>query len=114
MAASKMLKQKRPYIVWTGYAAHIVDLMVEDISKLPKFTKNVDQATDLTIFIYAHHKTLAMMRCHTKKRDIMRPGLTRFATTFLTLQNNQLKSMFTCEEWDQSKQTRLEREKPVS
>ncbi|CAF2085644.1 unnamed protein product [Brassica napus] len=105
VAASKMLKEKRPNIFWTGSAAHTIDLMLEAISKLPKFAKIIDQAKALTIFIYAHHKTLAMMRSHTKKRDIVRPGVTRFATSFLTLQSLlekkiQLKAMFNSEEWD--------------
>lgn len=60
-----MLKEERPNIFWTGCAAHTIDLMLEGISKLPKFAKIIDQAKALTIFIYAHHKTLAMMRSHT-------------------------------------------------
>ncbi|CAH9140124.1 unnamed protein product [Cuscuta epithymum] len=104
--AAKYLKEKRPNIFWSGCAAHTIDLMLEGISKLPKFKKVIDQAKTLTIYIYAHHKTLAMMRSFTKKRDIVRPGITRFATCFLTLQSllekkSQLKSMFGSDDWDQ-------------
>ena len=116
VAASKMLKEKRPNIFWTGCAAHTIDLMLEAISKLPKFAKIIDQAKALTIFIYAHHKTLAMMRSHTKKRDIVRPGVTRFATSFLTLQSLlekkiQLKAMFNSEEWDACKHSQSKKGK---
>ncbi|GKF53264.1 hypothetical protein Tco_0160174, partial [Tanacetum coccineum] len=67
-----------------------------------------DQAKRLTIFIYAHHKTLALMRHFTKKRDIVRPGVTRFASAFLTLQSlakkkAQLRQMFTSDEWEKCK-----------
>ncbi|CAN6802610.1 unnamed protein product, partial [Brassica oleracea] len=65
----------RPRIFWTGCAAHTVDLMLEGISKLSGFARIIDQAKAVTIFIYAHHKTLSMMRAYAK-RDIVRPGAT--------------------------------------
>ncbi|XP_056865143.1 uncharacterized protein LOC108836353 isoform X2 [Raphanus sativus] len=110
VAAAKMLKQKRPRIFWTGCAAHTVDLMLEGISKLSGFARIIDQAKALTIFIYAHHKTLSMMRAYIK-RDIVRPGATRFATCFLTLQSlyekkAQLKSMFGSDEWHDCKHSK--------
>ncbi|KAH6833491.1 hypothetical protein C2S53_019116 [Perilla frutescens var. hirtella] len=58
----------------------------EDQEICRKFKKVIDQARALTVFLYAHHKVLAMMRSFTKKKDIMRPGVTRFASAFLTLQ----------------------------
>ncbi|CAN6999506.1 unnamed protein product, partial [Brassica rapa subsp. trilocularis] len=99
VAAAKMLKEKRPRIFWTGCAAHTLDLMLEGISKLQYFSKIIDQAKAVTIFAYAHHKTLSLMRSFTKNQDIVRPGATRFATCFLTLNSlydkkAQLKSMF--------------------
>ncbi|KAL5775700.1 hypothetical protein ACOSP7_013257 [Xanthoceras sorbifolium] len=82
--------------------------MLESIGKLQKFKKTIEQAKNFTIFIYAHHKTLSLMRSFTKKRDIVRPGVTRFASSFLTLQSmmekkSQLKAMFCSELWDQCK-----------
>ncbi|KAL5776787.1 hypothetical protein ACOSP7_009713 [Xanthoceras sorbifolium] len=82
--------------------------MLESIGKLQKFKKTLEQAKNFTIFIYAHHKTLSLMRSFTKKRDIVRPGVTRFASSFLTLQSmmekkSQLKAMFCSELWDQCK-----------
>ncbi|XP_062014188.1 uncharacterized protein LOC133730653 [Rosa rugosa] len=48
------------------------------------------------------------MRKFTKKRDIVTPGVTRFATAFLTLQSlmekkNELRAMITSDEWNESK-----------
>ncbi|ESQ30701.1 hypothetical protein EUTSA_v10012177mg, partial [Eutrema salsugineum] len=104
VAAAKLLKEKRPSIFWTGCAAHTLDLMLEGISKLQHFAKVIDQAKAVTVYVYAHHKTLSMMRAYTKKRDIVRPGATRFATCFLTLHSlyekkAQLKAMFSSDEW---------------
>ncbi|CAN7105975.1 unnamed protein product [Brassica rapa subsp. narinosa] len=76
VAAAKMLKEKRPRIFWTGCAAHTLDLMLEGISKLQYFSKIIDQAKAVTIFAYAHHKTLSLMRSFTKNQDIVRPGAT--------------------------------------
>ncbi|PWA96008.1 hypothetical protein CTI12_AA029720 [Artemisia annua] len=76
------------------------------IGALSRFKKILDQAKKLTIFIYSHHKTLAMMRSFTKKRDIVRPGVTRFASSFLTLQSlnekkEELRHMFSSTEWEE-------------
>ncbi|KAL5790169.1 hypothetical protein ACOSQ2_005057 [Xanthoceras sorbifolium] len=108
MAAAKLLKEKRPLIFWTSCATHTINLMLESIGKLQKFKKTIEQAKNFTILIYAHHKTLSLMRSFTKKRDIVRPGVTRFASSFLTLQSmmekkSQLKAMFCSELWDQCK-----------
>ncbi|CAN6579016.1 unnamed protein product [Malus baccata var. baccata] len=100
MAAANMMKKKRPNMFWTSW-----------IGNLPRFKGVIDKAKAFTIFIYAHHKTLALMRKHTKKRDIIRPGVTRFATSFLTLQSlmdkkKDLKVMVVSDEWEQCKHVR--------
>ncbi|CAH1412779.1 unnamed protein product [Lactuca virosa] len=108
MGAAKLLKEKIPSIFWTSCATHTINLMLEGIGALPRFKKILDQAKKLTIFIYAHHKSLAMMRSYTNKREIIRPGVTRFASTFLTLQSlaekkEQLRHMFSSTEWEECK-----------
>jgi hypothetical protein len=105
MVAKDLLFVKRPNIFWTSCATHTLNLMLEGIGKMKKFKGYIDQAKSLTIFIYAHHRTLALMRKYTKKRDIVRPGVTRFASNFLTLQSlyekkEQLRAMSQCDEWD--------------
>lgn len=47
----------------------------------------LDYAKTLSIFIYAHHKTLALIMSFTKKRDIVRLSVTKFASIFFTLQS---------------------------
>ncbi|KAI8522344.1 hypothetical protein RHMOL_RhmolUnG0001900 [Rhododendron molle] len=104
MAAAALLKLKRPNVFWTSCATHTINLMLEGIGKEAKFKDTIERAKKFTIFIYGHHRTLALMRKHTKKRDIVRPGVTRFATAFLTLQSlmekkQELKMMCTTNEW---------------
>jgi hypothetical protein len=105
MAAKDLLYIKRPHIFWSSCANHTINLMLEGIGKMKKFKTILDSAKDLTIFIYAHHNTLSLMRKFTKKRDIIRPGVTRFASAFLTLQSlyekkDQLRMMSQSEEWE--------------
>nr|KAJ0191048.1 hypothetical protein LSAT_V11C800433640 [Lactuca sativa] len=74
VAALDTIPTKRPSIFWTSCATHTINLMLEGIGSLPRFKKILDQAKKLIIFIYAHHKTLAMMKSYTNKREIIRPG----------------------------------------
>ncbi|KAH6800303.1 hAT transposon superfamily protein [Perilla frutescens var. hirtella] len=106
MGIAKLLKGKRPKIFWTSCAANTIDLMLESIAKQQRFQKIIDQAKTLTIFLYAHSNVLTLMRSHIKKKNIVRPGVTRFASTFLTLQSIhekrvQLKTMFGSHEWEE-------------
>ncbi|XP_073065998.1 uncharacterized protein [Primulina eburnea] len=108
MDAAKLMKEKQPGVFWSSCATHTVNLMLESFGKLPRFKKIIDQAKSFTIFIYAHHKTLSLMRSFTKKRDIVRPGVTRFASNFLILQSliekkSSLRAMFTSDTWENCK-----------
>ena len=108
MAATKLLKDKMPHVFWSSCATHTINLMLESIGKLPKYKKFIDSAKAFTIFVYAHHKTLSLMRSFTKKRDIVRPGVTRFASSFLSLESlvekkDGLRQMFTSGEWEKCK-----------
>jgi hypothetical protein len=67
MAAKDLLYIKRPHIFWSSCATHTINLMLEAIGKMKKFKTILDSAKYLTIFIYAHHKTLSLMRKFTKK-----------------------------------------------
>ncbi|KAI9156914.1 hypothetical protein LWI28_014018 [Acer negundo] len=97
MVTTKMLKVKMTSTFWSPYATHTINLMFEDIDKLEN---TLEEAKSFPIFIYAHHTTLELMRTFIRKRDIVRPGVTRFASVFLTLQSllektDKLRAMFT-------------------
>jgi len=87
MGAKALLHLKRPNIFWTSCASHTINLMLQGIGNLVKFKKTIDLAKSFTIFVYGHHRTLACLRSFTLKREIIRPGVTRFATAFLTMQS---------------------------
>ena len=87
MGAKALLHIKRPNIFWTSCVTHTINLMLQGIGNVPKFKKTIDVAKSFTIFVYGHHRTLACLRSFSLKREIIRPGVTRFATAYLTLQS---------------------------
>ncbi|KAK4283950.1 hypothetical protein QN277_000847 [Acacia crassicarpa] len=106
--AGKLLTAKRTHLYWTPCAAHCLDLMLEDIGKLPKVKTTIQKGISLVGFIYNHSLALNTMRKYTKKTELVRYGVTRFATTFLTLQRlhklkTNLRMMVTSDEWSKSK-----------
>ncbi|XP_006584208.1 uncharacterized protein [Glycine max] len=106
--AGKILQVTRPKIFWTPCAAHCLDLMLEDIGKIPKVKRVIQRGIRLVGYIYNHTLALNTMRKFTQKTELVRHGVTRFATTFLTLQRlhkqkANLRRMFTSDEWLKSK-----------
>jgi hypothetical protein len=100
--ASKLLAGKRPNIFWTGCAAHCIDLMLEDIGKIPSVQQTIADARAVTIFLYAHTRVLDLMRKYLGK-DLVRSGITRFATAYLNLKSIhdkkiELEKLFRCDD----------------
>ena len=88
VAAGRDLCDKYPKIYWTPCAAHCIDLMFEDFSKLIFDVKDVvNDARIITRFVYNHLAVLQLLKKFNNGREIIRPGATRFATNFLTLQS---------------------------
>nr|CAD1823691.1 unnamed protein product [Ananas comosus var. bracteatus] len=113
MAAANLLRAERPNIFWTPCAAHCIDLMLEDIGKFRQVKNTITKARMVTVFLYGHTITLSMMRKFTQKKDLVRTGVTRFATAFLSLQSimlkrNELRTMFTSKDWDECKWSKKE------
>ncbi|XP_027193035.1 uncharacterized protein [Cicer arietinum] len=84
--AGKLLTAKRPHLFWTPCAAHCLYLMLEDIGKIAKVKMVIQKGISLVGFIYNHTLALNIMRKNTGNVELVRHGVTRFATTFLTLQ----------------------------
>ena len=84
--AASLLTAKRPSIFWNGCAAHCIDLMLEDIGKLGPVEQTITNVRHVTVFLYAHTRVLDLMRKFLKK-DLVRSGITRFATAYLNLRS---------------------------
>ncbi|XP_052171981.1 uncharacterized protein LOC127787936 [Diospyros lotus] len=106
--AGEFLMTKHKNLYWTPCAAHCLDLMLEDIFKIPRLKSTFQKACSVNGYLYSFTQVLNMMRSFTQKREMLRPGKTRFATAFLTLsrfhkQKANLRKMFTSEEWTNSR-----------
>jgi len=106
--AGKLLEEKRPHLYWTPCAVHCIDLMLEDIRKLPSIKKTIQRGISLVGFIYSHSSTLSLLRQFTNKRELVRHVVTRFATSYLSLQRlhqdkGSLRKMFASDEWSNNK-----------
>jgi hypothetical protein len=60
--------------------------MLEDIGKLGSVEETIASARQVTVFLYAHTRVLDLMRQYLKK-DLVRSGVTRFATAYLSLKS---------------------------
>jgi len=99
---------KRKNLYWTHCAAHCIDLILEDIGKINKVGNTIKKGVALSGFIYNHSGILNMMRRLNGNKELVRFGVTRFATSFLCLQSlhkakSYLRTMFTSEVWNRSK-----------
>ena len=61
--------------------------MLEDIGNTDEIKDVVQKAQNFTNFIYNHQWALNLMHEDTNNRELLRPGITRFATNFITLQS---------------------------
>ncbi|XP_058192148.1 uncharacterized protein LOC131309527 [Rhododendron vialii] len=69
VAAGRLLEAKRPHLFWSPCAAHCLDLMLEDIFKLPNLKTNWERAIMIHGYIYNRPSLLNMMRQFTKRRS---------------------------------------------
>ncbi|CAH1447076.1 unnamed protein product [Lactuca virosa] len=107
--AVQLLEAKRPHLYWTPCAAHCTDLMLEDIGKnILQVKSSLKKCMLANGYIYTHVAIVNMMRNFTNQRNLHRPAITRFATSFITLsqfhkQKDNLRKMVLSKEWNKSK-----------
>ena len=73
----ELLEDKRPNLFWTPCATHCIDLMLEDIGKIPRVKKAIKNGITIVGFIYNHSASLNLMRKFTNKGELVRFGITR-------------------------------------
>ncbi|XP_038972160.1 uncharacterized protein LOC120104679 [Phoenix dactylifera] len=105
--AGQVLMERRPQIFWTPCAAHCIDLILMDIGKICRVQHTVEIAQRITRYIYSHTWVLSLMRRYAGG-EILRPGVTRFATNYIALDSliekkGALRQMFVSPEWQESR-----------
>nr|GEY70192.1 hypothetical protein [Tanacetum cinerariifolium] len=86
-AAGKMLTNRYRHMVWFPCAAHYLNLVLKDISKLDNVKDIITLASRVTIFIYNHKWPLSWLRKRPGRTEIIRPAVTRFGTAFIALKS---------------------------
>ncbi|PKA62387.1 hypothetical protein AXF42_Ash009273 [Apostasia shenzhenica] len=113
-AAGRLISDKFYHISWSPCAAHCLNLILKDIADMPHIESLADRASSISVFVYNHKWTLGWLRKQPKWTEIIRPGPTRFATTFIALKSiydhyHELQTMVTSRDfnlWSGSKSKR--------
>jgi Protein of unknown function (DUF 659)/BED zinc finger len=103
----KQIMQNYSTIFWSPCAAHCVNSILDEFSKIDWVNKCIIQAQCITKFIYNHEMILEMMKKFTDNQELVRTGITKPVSDFLTLQSMlkhrpRLKHMFTSPEYTTS------------
>jgi hypothetical protein len=104
VAASRLLMQRYPTLFWTPCAAHCIDLILEDMGKIPYIRDIIESTRNITKFIDNHASVLSLMRRFTYNKELVCPAIMRFATSFISLRSLlaylwEVKRMFLLDEW---------------
>ncbi|XP_050897241.1 uncharacterized protein LOC127104069 [Lathyrus oleraceus] len=98
VAADKVLTSKRPNMFWNPCAAHCINLMLEDIRKIPKVDKVIKNGVKVVGYIYNHTYVLNLMSKFIDNVEFVKNEVTRLQEL-----KSKLREMFTCDEWVSSK-----------
>ncbi|KAL0404286.1 UNVERIFIED_CONTAM: hypothetical protein Sradi_2069400 [Sesamum radiatum] len=103
-AAGRLLSEKYPTICWSPCAAHCVNLILKDIGELSHVKDCAILASKVTCYIYNNKRPLNWLRQREGWTEIIRPGDTRFATTFIALKSlsdhkDDLQAIVTCQDF---------------
>ena len=87
VVVGRLISPKNKHINWSPCAAHCLNLIFKDIGKMDHVVKLVRRTSKMTIFVYNHVALLSWLRKRDGWTEILRPGVTRFATTFIALKS---------------------------
>lgn len=79
VSMGRLVNETYPHIFWTPCAAHCLDLLVEDVAKIPWIAEVVRTARFLVRFVTKKPRVLAMFR-RQSTLDVLRPAPTRYAS----------------------------------
>ncbi|XP_031272896.1 uncharacterized protein LOC116131388 [Pistacia vera] len=81
----RMLSEKYSSITWSPCAAYCINLMLKDIAEMSHIVNLSKRASEVTKSVCNHSFVLVLLREKQGWIEIIRPGATRFATTFIAL-----------------------------
>jgi hypothetical protein len=87
VVVGKLLMERYRTLYWTPCVARCIDLMLEDMGKIPWIKEIVESTRSVTKYIYNHTYVLTLMRQFIGNKELVHPAITRFATSFIALQS---------------------------
>ncbi|KAL3676646.1 hypothetical protein R1sor_026594 [Riccia sorocarpa] len=103
--AGQIGRAEFPHIVFGGCVAHGIDLLFEDMAKLPWMKAIFSKCNEIVCFIKNSHQPHSMlMDFFSDGATLLKPGITRFATSIIMLDRTYhlehcLKRMVVSERW---------------
>ena len=85
-AAWPLIEKRCPWIVCAPCMPHVMDLLLEDIGKLPLVASVFERGADVRKFVRNHQHVLAAFRT-VSQGELSNPGMTRFKTVLIGLQS---------------------------
>ncbi|KAG8363560.1 hypothetical protein BUALT_Bualt19G0035200 [Buddleja alternifolia] len=86
-AAGHLLCDRYPTITWSPCAPHCINLIMKDIGEMPNVSDLSILASRIICYVYNNKWPLNWLRKREGWKEIIRPGDTRFATTFIALKS---------------------------
>lgn len=114
-----MLEEKRTKLFWTPCAAYCIDRMLEEFVKLNRVGDCIEKGQKITKLIYNSAWLYNLMKKeYTKGEELLRPSITRYASSFTTLlsllhHRVGLRRMFQSTKWNSSNFSKLDEGKEV-
>ena len=85
-SAAEILIARWPHLYFQGCAAHVLNLLLGDWGKVKWVKEVVDDVREIVKFVKNRHMPLAIFREHETKLQLLSPGATRFATSFIMVE----------------------------
>ncbi|KAL6181204.1 hypothetical protein ACLB2K_047859 [Fragaria x ananassa] len=119
-AAGKMLGEKRKNLFWTPCVTNCIDQILKHLSDIPCVAECIKKSQKITKLIYSQIWLLNFMKNgFTQGKELLRPSITEFASSFATLQSLVdhrigLRRMFRSNKWISSQCSRAPEGKEVA
>jgi hypothetical protein len=85
VVAGRMLSERYPSLYRSPCAVHCIDLMLEDMGKLPWIKEIIDSTRSVTKYKYNHTFFLSLLRQFTGNKELVHLAITRFVASFISL-----------------------------
>jgi hypothetical protein len=84
-AAGEILMEKHKHLTWSPCVAHILDLLLEDIARIPSIKGVIESGRKLLLFIANHQIPYAIFKEKANGAVLVKYGATRYGVAHFHL-----------------------------